>query len=410
MAVTEYGIPAKDQPDRANNPSKDPRVESERSDISPTERALRASFRGSPVGIVVLNGQGEIQSINPAALEVFDLDRDRIVTTSDEGKPTRFLDILPEDQQSRWDALIRLATGGDTPLSESRFHHRSRYLEKVLSLKIAPCQDERGGPGVIITTEDVTEKVTTEQYVILSEKLVARGEMAALVVHELNNYLSVIANTAELLSMHVERNQLDKVKFNTKSIIDNVFKIKSFAAGLMQHAKPEPEFISYDIRHLIDDLLFSLRTQPRFRQVHFTIDLSEYIPYVEMDVGQIQQVLLNLLQNASDSLELRAARLAEQGREFKREIGIAASYDEDFEIVTVEVSDNGVGMTPDVLGKIFSLHFTTKKGGHGLGLYNCRLIVNQHGGELQAESQPNMGATMVITLPRFQSKPASKRE
>ena len=364
-----------------------------------------AVLRSCPVGIVVLNSRGEMVSINPVGLETFDLDRDRIHTTMEGHDATIFLETMPEEEQIRWGNLINLVLTTGMDVSESRYYHRSKYIEKILSLKIAPVRlnpDE--GAGVVIVVEDVTEKVTTEQYVIMSEKLVARGEMAALVGHELNNYLSVIANNAELLSMNVGRGQLDKVKFNCKSIIDNVFKIKLFSESLRDSGKPEPEYISYDIRHLIDDLLFSLRAQSRFRLVHFTIDLSEQIPYVEMDVGQIQQVLLNVLANCSDALEERAGHLMEQGREFKREIKISAEYDKGLELVTVKISDNGVGMSAEVLEKIFTLHFTTKRGGRGLGLYNCRLIMNQHGGDMAAESSESKGTTLTLTMPRFQKK------
>ena len=372
-----------------------------------------ATLRGLPVGIVALNTHGEIESINPAALEVFDLNRENIITCRDvdagHETATVFLETIPEEEQSRWNSLINLVLSTQLPVSEARYYHRSKFLEKILSLMIAPLSSAaEGGPnGVVIAVEDVTEKVTTEQYVILSEKLVARGETAAMVAHELNNHLSVIANNAELLSMNAEKGHLDKVRFNCKSIIESVFKIKRFAEDLQDHGRPATEIISYDIRHLIDDLLFSLRQKPRFRSVHFTIDLPEQVPYVEMDVGQIQQVLMNLLDNASDALEERAAALSEQGRTFKRRIGITAEHDTERDFVTVRISDNGAGMTPEILGKIFTLHFTTKRGGRGLGLYNCRKIIKHHGGDLSAESTPNQGATIALSIPRLQTKPAA---
>jgi signal transduction histidine kinase len=251
--------------------------------------------------------------------------------------------------------------------------------------------------------EDITEKVTMEQYVILSEKLVARGAMAASVAHELNNYLSIIANNAELMSVNIEREKYDKVRFNAKSITDNIFKIKKFVDNLMDFSKPEPEYISYDIKHLIDDLLFSLQIQPRFKLVHFTIDLADDIPSVEMDVGQVQQVLLNLLNNASDAIEDRATNEDSDPSTFKREISIHASFDRQTDKLSVGIKDNGVGMSQDTLSKIFNLHFTTKKGGHGLGLYNCKAIVEQHGGVLTVSSEAGNGTTFTMILPRIQS-------
>ena len=367
-------------------------------------------LRNSPVGIVVLDDQGHILKINPMALQIFDLDRDKI-TSGQGGTGTLFLDTLPDHEQARWRSLINIVLSTKNEINEPRFYHNTRYLEKVLSLKISPLANLPGsGDGLVMAMEDITEKVTMEQYVILSEKLVARGEMAASVAHELNNYLSIIANNSELLAINIDKEKYDKVKFNAKSISDNIFKIKRFAENLMDFSQPVPEYISYDIKHLIDDLLFSLRIQPRFKLIHFTIDLNKQIPNIEIDVGQIQQVLLNLLNNASDAIEEKAAKWDGDPSKFKREISIKASYHDKLERVVVEIADRGVGMTAEVLAKIFSLHFTTKRGGHGLGLYNCRIIAEQHGGELKATSVPGEGTTFTLVLPRFQQRKPSEKK
>ena len=363
----------------------------------------------SPIGIVVVNTQGQILTINPAALEIFDLDKDKIHDMRSGDNATVFLDTLTDEEQPRWQSLIHMVLTTGQEVSEPRFYHHTKYMEKVLSLKVSPLADlPDGGRGLIMAIEDVTEKVTMEQYVILSEKLVARGEMAASVAHELNNYLSIISNNAELLAINVDRSNFEKVKFNAKSITENIFKIKRFVDNLMDFSKPEPEYIAYDIRHLIDDLLFSLRIQPRFKLVHFTIDLPETIPTVEMDVGQIQQVLLNLLNNASDAIEERVASQKTDAQDFERRIEIRATYDDVGERIEISIADNGTGITKESMAKVFNLHFTTKRGGHGLGLYNCKTIAEQHGGDLTVTSKVDEGTTFTLTLPRFQKKKVRK--
>ena len=164
-----------------------------------------------------------------------------------------------------------------------------------------------------------------EKYVILSEKLVAKGEMAASIAHELNNYLAIASNNTELLSMNVEKNSYDKAKFNASSSVDNVFKIKRFVDSLMDSSMPETEYVSYNIKHLIEDLLFSLRVQPRFKSINFSLDTAHDIPNIEMDVGQIQQVLMNLLNNGADATEERALAEQKAGNTYKRELTIKAN-------------------------------------------------------------------------------------
>jgi len=365
----------------------------------------------APMGTVVLDSDGHITTINTAALEIFDFNGDKIVLVGAGDKPTRFLDLLQETEVTRWAHMINTALATQEDFSDSRYFHNTGYLEKALSIKISPIsQLPHGKDGVIMAVEDITEKVIMEKYVILSEKLVAKGEMAASIAHELNNYLAIASNNAELMALNIDREKFDKVKFNAKAITENVFKIKRFVDSLMDFSKPESEFISYDIKHLIEDLLFSLRVQPRFKRTHFTIDLDPRIPNIEMDVGQIQQVLMNLLNNAADAIEERVVQ-ENAGLDFKREITIRAVYEPERERIITTVSDNGTGMSDETRSKIFTLHFTTKKGGHGLGLSNCKKIIQAHHGDLLVDSTPGEGTEFRVILPRFQpEKPKSDKK
>ena len=367
----------------------------------------------SPVGIIVIDAKGRLATINSVGLEIFDLNKEDVKLIGGSDEPYRFLDLLPKGEQLRWKSMIDMALTTRQDFSDPRYFHNTGYVEKALSIKISPLPDLlNGNDGLIMAVEDITEKVLMEKYVILSEKLVAKGEMAAAVAHELNNYLAIASNNAELMVLNIERGNYDKVVFNSKSITENIFKIKRFIDNLMDFSKPNSEFISYDMKHLIDDLLFSLQVQPRFKRMHFTIDLGSEIPNLEMDVGLIQQVLMNLLNNAADAIEEMAIKEEAEGKEFKHEITVTASYDKDNEKVTVEITDNGLGMSEETLPKIFAMHFTTKKGGHGLGLSNCKKIIEQHHGQLTAQSTLGQGSTFTMTLPRFQAKkkPLSKRK
>ncbi len=367
------------------------------------ERYNESVIEKSPNGMVVIDAKGKLATINSAALEIFDLNRQKVQLIADGDDPSIFVDLLPDKERSRWQYMINMALTTGDDFSNGRYYHSTGYVEKVLSVKILPISQLADSTnGVIMSIEDITDKVLMEKYVILSEKLVAKGELAASIAHELNNYLAIASNNAELLALNVDRERYEKAKFNSKSIVENIFKIKRFVDSLMDFSKPETDFINYDIKHLIEDLLFSLRIQPRFKQTHFTIDLGENIPNLEMDVGQIQQVLMNILNNAADATEEMAVAQQGEGVEVKREISISASYDKQVEEARIVITDNGTGMTEETLNKIFTMHFTTKKSGHGLGLANCKKIIEQHHGELMPTSVYGKGTTFTVILPRFQ--------
>ncbi len=369
------------------------------------ERYNDSVIKKSPVGIIVIDPKCQIATINSISLEIFDINKDDIKILKDSDTPSNFIDMLPEKEKARWRYMINATLATKEEFSNDRYFHNTGYVEKVLSLKISPLEQlTNGSDGLIMTVEDITDKVLMEKYVILSEKLVAKGEMAASIAHELNNYLAIASNNAELLNINIERGKLDKVQFNSKSIIDNIFKIKRFVDSLMDFSKPQTEFINYDVKHLIEDLLFSLRIQPRFKQTHFTIDLSQELPNVEIDVGLIQQVLMNLLNNAADAIEEKVIALDNKDEEVAKEITIVSSYETEINSIKISITDSGLGMTEETLQKIFTKHFTTKKSGHGLGLANCKSIIEQHNGKLEVESVFGKGTTFTVTLPRTKLK------
>jgi signal transduction histidine kinase len=212
--------------------------------------------------------------------------------------------------------------------------------------------------------------------------------MAASIGHELNNFLAIISNNAELLQIRVNKGEFDKLDKSVQAILDNISKIKRFTDNLMDLSKLDQELVHYNINHLIDDLLFTIKSQHRFKKVGFVVRMSPEIPDIEIDVGQIQQVFLNLLYNAADALE---------GSSGKTEIILTTRKENDF--VVAAVRDSGLGIPAENIEKVFEPHFSTKPHGHGLGLSNCKRIIENHGGTITVQSRTGEYTEFKITLP-----------
>lgn len=344
----------------------------------------------SPVGIIVIDPEYSLVTINDASLATFQINKADIHLSLDGTSQSRLTDLIPPAEWPKWRKMIEQVLTGGGNFREDRYFHNTGYDEKVLSIKVSATSSLPGNKtGAIMVIEDITEKVILEKYVILSEKLVAKGEMAASIGHELNNYLTIISNNAELVQINIDGNNLERAKNNSRQVVDNIAKMKRFTDGLMDFSKMETEMVNYDIRHLVENLLFSLKSQRKFKNVAVDFTAAN-VPDINIDVGQIQQVLLNLMNNAVDAMESVD----------KPHIVIDCRFDAERDQMIIAVTDNGHGMSEEIRQKIFQPHFTTKANGHGLGLANSRKIVLNHGGDLQVASTEGRGTTFTITLPR----------
>lgn len=347
----------------------------------------------TPIGLIVVDNNLQITIANQASKEIF-----RKTGWKDDLSELPFgqvslLDLVPEEEKNKWKKICYQVLYTAQPYEEAKSFHKFEEEELVLSLKISPLENvENRIMGLILVMEDITDKVLLEKRLIQSEKLVAVGEMAASIGHELNNYLTIILNNAELLTLHLNKGNLDKASANSKAILESVETMKRFTDGLMDFSKLETQVEKYDLKNLIEDLLFSLRPQSKFSGIKFSTNFDPELPLLELDIGQIQQVFLNLFNNAAEAI--RASR-----QEGKGEINISCTQDPEKGKVWVKVEDNGTGIPQENLNRVFEPHFTTKKDGHGLGLVTCQKIIRNHKGEIKAESRMGKGTIFLISFP-----------
>ncbi|MCJ7507587.1 MAG: ATP-binding protein [candidate division Zixibacteria bacterium] len=346
----------------------------------------------TPIGIMVVDNELKITIANRASQEIF-----RRAGWKDGSGEFGFtnlsiLDLLPSKEKENWKRICYQVLYTGQPFEESRYYHKFETEELALSLKISPLNSlDNRIMGLIIVIEDITEKVILEKYLILSEKLVAKGEMAASIGHELNNYLTIILNNAELLPINLKKGDLEKVHQNTKSILESVETMKRFTDGLMDFSKLEAKLVEYDIKSLIEDLLFSVKPQKQFSNIKFITNFDTQVPHLLIDVGQIQQVLLNLLNNAADAINKQ--------QKSDGMVTISTHYRSELGVIQIGVKDNGPGIPEELIDRIFEPRFTTKKDGHGFGLVTCEKIVKNHGGSISTDSVLGKGATFTIELP-----------
>ncbi len=229
---------------------------------------------------------------------------------------------------------------------------------------------------------------TTQEQLIQSEKLSAVGEFVAGVAHELNNPLAAVTGFAELLretNLDTQyRRQLDLIFKAAQRCQKIVQSLLSFARRHVVERKP------VCANELVEGVLEIVAYPLRTSNVEVATNLDVHLPAVMADGHQIQQVLLNIINNARQAIEGH-----QTGGKITISTAVCGSN------VRVTIQDNGPGIAPENLRRIFNPFFTTKEVGKGtgLGLSLCYGIVKEHGGEIRVESGPGKGATFLVELP-----------
>jgi PAS domain S-box-containing protein len=251
---------------------------------------------------------------------------------------------------------------------------------------------------VITIGEDVTESRRIQGQIMQSEKLAAIGQLAAGVMHEINNPLATISACVAAISGRVDA--LAKAEKATVAeyleIIDKeVDRCTRIVDGLLDFSRPKGKSKGkVALNALVEETLFLLKHHQRFKRLTLVRELDQSIPATTGNAEQLTQVLMALMLNAVDAMDDRRGKLTVRtGRN-------PSQVDE----VVVEIEDNGVGIPRADQAKIFEPFYTTKPPGRGtgLGLSICYGIVEDHRGRIEVESQPGRGSTFRVFLPIYQ--------
>ena len=236
----------------------------------------------------------------------------------------------------------------------------------------------------------------TQRALIGSERLAAKGEMAASVGHEIGNYLAVISGNLQMIQMKGESLASEEGKDRLVKITEQVKQMSSLSKGLMDFSYLESKSLPTDICGLVRGAVDFLRPQNRYDLTEISVEYDNRAGILKVDPAQIQQVLMNLLNNAADAMN--EANVA------KQQIRVWVRWIASQDLVEIGVQDNGPGIAAEVKRRIFEPSFTTKENGHGFGLSTVFRIVDNHQGCISVDEAPSGGAIFRIQLPAHSTK------
>ena len=225
-----------------------------------------------------------------------------------------------------------------------------------------------------------------------TNKMASIGRLAAGVAHEINNPLAVINEKAGLIkdifSFSDKYSQDKKLLSLVDSIVMSVERCSAITHRLLGFARHvDVQLEQVDVVQTVRDVLGFLDKEAQYRDIHVSLDIQENVPMIHTDKGQLQQVLLNIVNNAFAAVQ--------DGGMIAIALGVPQSSE-----VQISITDNGCGISPENMKRIFEPFFSTKsKQGTGLGLSITYGLVKKLGGLIQVQSELGRGTTFTVTLP-----------
>jgi len=230
-----------------------------------------------------------------------------------------------------------------------------------------------------------------QQQLLRAQKLTTVGELASSITHEFNNVLTTVINYAKLGLRHQDAESRTKA---FEKILAAGQRASRITTGLLAYSRRGTERReATDLGVLIRDILLLVEKDLEHHRVRLETSFPPHPVSSAVNAGQIQQVVLNLVVNARQAMP--------QGGVLTVTLGADVGQ----KLAEISVRDNGTGIAPEHLARLFQPFFTTKQadekgqGGNGLGLSLCRDVVQTHGGQIRVESEVGRGTRFVVTLP-----------
>ncbi len=344
-------------------------------------------------------------------LEIFAEESPQIVITDINMPGIDGIDVLKRINESGSETEVIVITGhGDMDSAIRALQNgASDFIAKPLRDEVLMLSLERAKKKLTMAqqlrdyTENLEDKVEAcridleeaQEELILNERLATIGETVAGLAHYIKNILTGLRGGMYMVNVGLKKDKPKMLREGWGVVSRNVERVSELVMDLLTYSKDrKPEPTDCDPKELVSDVLDLVKDYAADHQVELKTELDPSINHARLDKSGIHRVLLNLVSNAIDACIFDPDNTKDWQVEVRTRIG-----DDDDDTLVFEVSDNGVGMTPEIRKKLFSRFFSTKEGrGTGLGLLITQKIVEEHGGQIEVSSTSGKGTTFSVRL------------
>ncbi len=347
-------------------------------------RLLETVFNTIRDGILVIDENGVIQYANSQGCKLIGMQEDNV------GKEVLWK-LVPD---------LHRSLEGSTFQTDDEDSFTSREIElsypekRLVRLYIVPLQEGAAGVRLrnmaVILTDITEERLCTEQ-LIESEKVNSVLLLASGVAHELGNPLNSLTIHLQLLERKLKKldasKDIEKLLASVEVCTGEVARLDGIITHFLEAVRPTPpDFKELSLLSLLNEVLDVQGVEFQDRSINVDIEFMEKNPVIQGDGGQVKQVLFNLFKNSLEAMQ-KEDRLK-----------IVCRGDDDS--IYLQFADTGIGIAESDISKVFLPYYSTKDGGHGLGMMIVQRIMREHGGRIGIDSKTGVGTVVTLQFPR----------
>ncbi|MFW6105631.1 MAG: PAS domain S-box protein [Chloroflexota bacterium] len=348
-----------------------------------SEENYRALFHSSLIGTFVLDAETmKVVKANKAAAEMFGF------SSAEEGIGVNPLDLVSPEDRKRVFTVIANDMFEQDLCQTNEFRMLTKDGREIWISAVGTRIMHDGRLAGLVYFTDITEQKQQNERLMMADRLASIGELASGAAHELNNPLTSIIGFSQLL---MEKDISDDIREDVKLIYNEAQRAVNVTNNFLTFArKHTPLKEPNQINNIIEDVLELHAHEHKVNHIHVEKHLAPNLPEIMVDYFQMQQVFVNIIINA----EYFMVEAHNGGT-------LTITTKKQNNNVRISIADDGPGIPPENLGRIFNPFFTTKEAGRGtgLGLSICHGIVTEHGGQIYVRSQLGKGTTIFIDLP-----------
>ncbi len=349
---------------------------------------LESIFESSADIIITVNDAGNIQTINTGAENTLGYTQMEVG-----GKP---IDILFADPEEKDIAVQKLRFSENVVNYETRFLTKSKEERNVL-FTLTRLKNSTGAViGTIGIGKDITEEKNLQKQLIQSQRLAAIGEVFTGIQHSMKNMLNACKGGSYMVRTGLKNDNMEMLKDGWGMVEEGIFRMTAMSMDMLKYVKEwKPRVEQTDIKEILIDIDRVISKTAQDKGVVFRLEVSATVPEVICDTRMIHSAVMDIVSNAIDACVWKDYPESETP-----EVKLSAHASESNDISIIVVSDNGCGMSESVVKNIFTPFFSTKsKAGTGLGLSITSRMIDVHGGNIEVESETDVGTTFRIILP-----------